>query len=292
MFSGAFQHSFSTESPRSQELYKTSTWVDSGSYVRVDSFGGGGPGGRQKKKTQGLHVDAKLFLSSEPCRYPKWISKQAKYRFRPGGFWFPWCKQESLPYVSLQIISVTFALVDQPLYLSTFNRLIKYTQDKMTAHFSLPTNLANLMAKFPRKESKSLLLKSGAECDSHTNKTFACIRTVRKEKTRSALAVDFFKGANKLNWKPSNKMLCSSDWNLCLWSLVVTLHVSPVWDTCRTSFSWPKEYLYFYCTAVPVLPSNTWWSSFPGFALAWVPLPSCYLHPSGVFPISLLPWSY
>lgn len=69
----------------------------------------------------------------------------------------------------------------------------------MTAHFSLPTNLANLIAKFPRKESKSLLLKSGAECDSHTSKIFACNRTVMKEKTRSALAVDFFKGVNKLN---------------------------------------------------------------------------------------------
>lgn len=65
-------------------------------------------------------------------------------------------------YLSLKNISVTFVHIDQLLYLSTFNRIIKYTlkiQDKINACFSLPTNLTTIIVLLQRKASKDLFLK-------------------------------------------------------------------------------------------------------------------------------------
>lgn len=92
-------------------------------------------------------------------------------------------------YLSLKIVSMTFVHADQPSYLSTNNRTIKYSlkiQDKTNASFSLPTNLSTIFTPLQRKASKAFLLKHAF--DLHICNTFAFIRTVGEEKI------------NQINW--------------------------------------------------------------------------------------------
>lgn len=83
---------------------------------------------------------------------------------------------------------MTLVHVDQPLYPSTFNRIIKYTlkiQDKMNTYFSLPTNFTTIIVSLQRKASKALLIKCAFEFYLHMCKAFAFVRTVGEEKDQS-----------------------------------------------------------------------------------------------------------